>query len=110
MPSKFNNAAPIADVAAGTVTAFCASLGVIVLLAMRAAVAFALRARARHRRNRQARAVYDALRQLDDRDLHDLGFDRSEITSIASEVTGLTKGTRVRALVTLRQPAVCTRS
>src|SRR4051812_37001871 len=34
---------------------------------------------ARHRQRQQARAVYDALRQLDDRMLHDLGFDRSEI-------------------------------
>ena len=67
MPFKFNNTAPIADVAADAVTAFCASVCVIVLSAMRAAVAFALRARARHRRNRQARAAYDALRQLDDR-------------------------------------------
>ncbi|HSV17533.1 MAG TPA: DUF1127 domain-containing protein [Casimicrobiaceae bacterium] len=43
--------------------------------------------RARRRRSRDARAVYDALRQLDDRALHDLGFDRSELTSVAREAT-----------------------
>jgi hypothetical protein len=55
---------------------------------------------ARHKQRREARAIYDALRQLDDRTLHDLGFDRSEMTSVAAEVTGEADCARVRALLT----------
>ena len=71
--------------------------GVIVAL-MRAAAAFARRALTRYRQRRHAGAAYDALRQLDDRALHDLGLDRSEITSVAAELAGETERTRVRAL------------
>jgi uncharacterized protein YjiS (DUF1127 family) len=75
-------------------------LGEIIVAAIKAAGAIARRAHARHRQRRQARAIYDALRQLDDRTLHDLGFDRSEITSVAAEVTGEAEYTPVRALPT----------
>jgi uncharacterized protein YjiS (DUF1127 family) len=71
----------------------------IIMAAIRAVGAIARRAHARHRQRQQARAVYDALRQLDDRTLRDLGFDRSEITSVAAEVTGEAERTRVRALL-----------
>jgi uncharacterized protein YjiS (DUF1127 family) len=73
-------------------------LGDIIVAAIQAAGAIARRAHARHRQRRQARAIYDALHQLDNRTLRDLGFDRSEITSVAAEVTGETECTRVRAL------------
>jgi uncharacterized protein YjiS (DUF1127 family) len=74
------------------------TLGEIIVAVIQAAGAIARRAYARHRRRRQARAIYNALHQLDDRTLRDLGFDRSEIRSVAAEVTGEAERTRVRAL------------
>jgi uncharacterized protein YjiS (DUF1127 family) len=67
--------------------------------AIRAAVAFARRIEARARRRRQAYAFREELRGLDDNTLRDLGLDRSEIGSVASEMAGLTDATRVRALL-----------
>jgi len=64
--------------------------------ALRAAMALARRAYTRYRQRREAWAVGAALRELDDRTLHDLGFDRSEIGSIAMEAAGLAARTRVR--------------
>src|SRR6266702_4235076 len=52
-------------------------LGEIIAAAIRAAGAIARRAYARYRQRRRARASYDALHQLGDRMLRDLGFDRS---------------------------------
>jgi len=52
-----------------------------------------------YRRARQARLAYDDLRHLDDRMLRDLGFDRSEITSVAAEHAGAAEPTRVRAVL-----------
>ena len=57
------------------------------------------RALARYRQRRKARATYDALRHLDDRMLRDLGFDRSEITSVAAEASGAAARTRVRLML-----------
>jgi uncharacterized protein YjiS (DUF1127 family) len=74
------------------------TLGEIIIAAIQAAGAIARRAYARHRQRWQARTIYDALRQLDDHTLRDLGFDRSEIRSVAAEVTGEAEYTRVRAL------------
>jgi uncharacterized protein YjiS (DUF1127 family) len=76
------------------------TLGEIIVVVLQAAGAIARRAHARHKQRREARAIYDALRQLDDRTLHDLGFDRSEMTSVAAEVTGEADCARVRALLT----------
>jgi uncharacterized protein YjiS (DUF1127 family) len=73
-------------------------VGHALLAALQAIGAFARRLRARHRQWRDARAVYDALRQLDDRTLHDLGFERSEITSVAAEATGEAMRTRICAI------------
>jgi len=73
-------------------------LGGIIVAAIRAAAAIARRAYARHRQRRQARVTYDVLWQLDDRTLRDLGFDRSEIRSVAAELTGEAEYTRLRAL------------
>jgi uncharacterized protein YjiS (DUF1127 family) len=61
--------------------------------------AFARRAYARYRQRREASALRDTLRQLDDRMLHDLGFDRSEISSVAAEFTREAEGTRLRVLL-----------
>jgi uncharacterized protein YjiS (DUF1127 family) len=44
------------------------------------------RARERYRAYRIARETRDALSSLDDRTLHDLGYHRSEIESVATEV------------------------
>ena len=71
----------------------------IILAVINALRAFARQAHARHQQRLHAGAIYDALRDLDDRTLHDLGFDRSEITSIAAEVTGRAEPARVRALL-----------
>jgi uncharacterized protein YjiS (DUF1127 family) len=73
-------------------------LGEIVRAAIRAAATIARQAHAHHRRRRQAWVAYEALRRLDDRTLRDLGFDRSELTSIAAEFAGDAAHTRVRAL------------
>jgi uncharacterized protein YjiS (DUF1127 family) len=75
------------------------TLGEIIVAMMQAAGEIARRAQARHRQRRRARAIYDALQQLDDRMLHDLGFDRSEIASVAAEATGEAERTRMRTLV-----------
>jgi uncharacterized protein YjiS (DUF1127 family) len=76
------------------------ALGQIIIAAIKAVEAFARGALARHKQLRQARVAYDALHQLDDRTLRDLGFDRSEIMSLVAEVTGEAECTRVRALQT----------
>jgi len=67
--------------------------------ALRAAVAFARRIIVHAGRRRQARAFREELRCLDDGMLRDLGIDRSEIGSVASELAGLTDATRLRALL-----------
>ena len=74
-------------------------LGEIIIAVLRAARAIARQMYARRRQRQEARATCDALRGLDDRMLRDLGLDRSEITSIAAEVTGEAEHTRVRVLL-----------
>ena len=71
----------------------------IVVAAIQAVGAIARRAHARHRQRQEAKVIYDTLWDLDDRMLRDLGFDRSEITSLAAEVAGQAERTRVRALL-----------
>ena len=46
---------------------------------------------------RDARATYLALRGLDARTLHDIGLHRSEIMSVALELSGAFETTRVQA-------------
>jgi uncharacterized protein YjiS (DUF1127 family) len=73
--------------------------------AIRAARAFARRAYARHQQHRQMKSIGDLLRGLDDHTLRDLGFHRSEISSVAAEMAGAAECTRVqveRALGTHR--------
>jgi len=88
--------------AAGTRRSF--TLGEAVVAAIRAGSAIAQRAYARYRQRRQASAFYDALRQLDDHTLRDLGFDRSEIRSVVAEVTGEAEHTRLRVVLAPSDP------
>jgi uncharacterized protein YjiS (DUF1127 family) len=55
------------------------------------------RARESWKRGQQASATYVALRALDARTLRDLGFDRSELASVAAECAGAIDRTRVRS-------------
>ena len=50
---------------------------------------------ARYQRNRQRMAQQRILVGLDDRMLRDLGFDRSEIGSVAAEIVGAAERTRI---------------
>jgi uncharacterized protein YjiS (DUF1127 family) len=54
----------------------------------------------RYRRMRHAAAAREALHQLDDRTLHDLGIDRSEIASIAAEAAGAAEQSRAQVVRT----------
>jgi uncharacterized protein YjiS (DUF1127 family) len=97
-PTSTRQTSHAPDQAARALRSF--TIGEIIVVVLQAAGAIARRALARHKQRREARAIYDALRQLDDRTLHDLGFDRSEMTSVAAEVTGEAEPARVRALLT----------
>jgi uncharacterized protein YjiS (DUF1127 family) len=97
-PTSARQTSHAPDQAAGALRSF--TLGEIIVVMLQAVGAIARRVHARHKQRREARAIYDALRQLDDRTLHDLGFDRSEMTSVAAEVTGEAERDRVRALLT----------
>ncbi len=79
--------------------AYRPSVGEILAAAVRATRAIARQVHARYRQRRHAQATYDALRRLDDHMLRDLGFDRSEMTSVAAEVTGEAERTRTRVLL-----------
>jgi uncharacterized protein YjiS (DUF1127 family) len=70
----------------------------VLMRAMRAVSAFMALAYRSHRQRAEARATYDALRMLDDRMLHDIGFERSEIMSVATEATGVSERTRAQAM------------
>ena len=48
------------------------------------------------------RATYDALGELDARTLHDIGLTRSELRSVAVELTGEAEPTRAHVLMRLR--------
>lgn len=53
---------------------------------------------ANYRQSRQTHATYRALSRLDARALRDIGFDRSEIRSVAAEAGGLAAVTRIQFL------------
>lgn len=78
------------------------TLGAIVLAMLEALAASARRVYARYRKWRRATGVYDALSRLDDRTLRDLGFDRSEIRSVAAEFTREAESTRLRLRLAYR--------
>ena len=80
-------------------------LAEIVVGAIRASGAIARRALAHYRRLsqardlcRQARGAYEALGQLDDGTLRDLGFHRSEIGSVVAELVGKSRAQARAAL------------
>lgn len=66
--------------------------------------AFARQAYVRYRQRREASALREALRRLDDHTLRDLGFDRSEIGSVVAEVTGEAERTRLRVVLAPYDP------
>ena len=70
-------------------------LGSLVIQTIHAGSAIVRQAIARYRQRQQARNLRVALRQLDDRILRDLGINRSEIRSVAAELTGQAERTRV---------------
>lgn len=59
------------------------TLSAIVVAMLEAVWAFARRAYARHKQQRRAARTYQALSGLDDHTLRDLGYDRSELRSVA---------------------------
>ena len=73
-------------------------LGEIIAAAIQALGAIVRRAYAQYRQRRAGRKTYQALSQLDDRALRDLGFARDELMSVAAETAGQVERTRVRAL------------
>jgi uncharacterized protein YjiS (DUF1127 family) len=77
-------------------------LGNLIIRAIHAGGAIVRQAIARYRQRQQARNLNVALHQLDDRILRDLGINRSEITSLAAELTGQAECTRVRVPAPMR--------
>jgi hypothetical protein len=75
------------------------AIGEVVSGTLRAVEAYMRRVAERYRRMQEAQAVYEALDGLDDHTLRDLGFDRSELASVAAEVGGMAERTRVRTLL-----------
>ena len=68
-----------------------------IIAAVFGAIGAALRqAYRRYQKRREAAATYDALQQLDDRALNDLGFDRSELGSVAAELADGAERTRLQ--------------
>jgi len=74
----------------------------IVLRSMRAASRFAREMLVRYRQRQLARNARHALHQLDDRTLHDIGLDRTEIPSVAAELAGEAERSRVRVFSNTR--------
>ena len=79
-------------------------LGEVTASAVRSVRDWVRRAYKSYKDHRQQSAVYETLSQLDDRTLRDLGFDRSEIRSVAAEWAGEAEATRVRVLNTPNSP------
>jgi uncharacterized protein YjiS (DUF1127 family) len=73
-------------------------LGEMIAAAILALGSIVRRALAHYRRRREGIATYEALSQLDDRALRDLGFTRDELTSVAAETAGQIERTRISAL------------
>ena len=79
-------------------------IGEIVVAMFVAVAEAARRVYARYRQSRVAAETYDTLRRLDDHELKDLGFDRSELASVAAEAAGRVTHTRKRARETTYRP------
>ena len=70
----------------------------------RAAADYVRGVRARWEQRQRVRATYLALRALDASTLRDLGFHRSEILSVATEIGGDSGWSRVRSMPLRRMP------
>lgn len=81
------------------------ALAEMVAAALRSGRALVRRIYRRYRQHRRSSTLYETLSQLDDRTLRDLGFDRSEIKSVAAEWAGEAEATRVRVLHTVAGPS-----
>lgn len=80
------------------------SLAAIARRALRAVTETLSQAHEAWMRHRQARATAQALGLLDDRLLHDIGLDRSELSSAAAELHGQAERQRRHALAGLQLP------
>jgi uncharacterized protein YjiS (DUF1127 family) len=69
----------------------------LVVAAIRGCSSIVRSAYAAYRQRRNATALYEMLSRLDDHMLHDLGFDRSEVRSIASNASSEVDDVRMRA-------------
>lgn len=81
-------------------------LGQILASIVEAVGSLARRALERYRQRRQLASAREALRRLDDRTLHDIGIDRSEIVSITAEAMGEAEAQRDRVVRMRRGHAV----
>lgn len=74
-------------------------LGKAIVAAVLAIGRLALRLRDAYRTHRRAAATCASLDELDARTLHDLGLDRSEISSLAAEIARRADTTRMQAML-----------
>ena len=74
------------------------ALGEIAAAAVQAIVSLARRLRLSYERSRRTAAARAALRALDDRTLHDIGLDRSEIASVTAEAQGEAEPSRAQVV------------
>jgi uncharacterized protein YjiS (DUF1127 family) len=93
VPADFHGASP-----AGATGGRGASLWAICTAVGQAVGEAVARAAARWRAQRELRRTYDALSQLDERTLKDIGLGGHEAGSIAAEIAGRAERTRIRAL------------
>jgi len=88
--------AVVSDAPRATFPAICAAIGRAI------ADAFA-RAATRWSEYRELRRTYNALAELDERTLKDIGLGSHEAASVAAELAGRTGRTRIQAQRTLRE-------
>ena len=96
LPGDARPGAVFTDPPRATFPAICAAIGRAI------ADAFA-RAATRWHEYRELRRTYNALAELDERTLKDIGLGSHEAASIAAELAGRTGRTRIQAQRTLRE-------
>jgi uncharacterized protein YjiS (DUF1127 family) len=80
------------------------ALGEIAAAVIQGVASLAKRLRLRYEKSRRTAAARAALRALDDRTLHDIGLDRSEIASVTAETQGDAEPSRAQ-VVQMWRPA-----
>ena len=75
-----------------------AMVGDVIVAAIRGCGSIARSAYVAYQQRRSSRALYEVLSRLDDHVLHDLGFHRGELRSIASNAASDVDEVRVRAI------------